>query len=166
MTVFQRILVPIDGSGPSEAALDLSLQLAKDWSSDLILCNIVDSDRIVAECASTTYGDPQPIIDAMMQSAEQLLSHASDKAQAGGLSCRTHLRRESSIVLGILALARSEKAALIVMGSHGRRGLSRLVMGSTTEGVIRSSEIPVLVVRESREQKPVARGEAHAVTKT
>ena len=153
MSVFQRILVPIDGSAPSEAAVALALRMAKDWSSELVFASIVDSDRIVAECASTAYGDPLPIVEAMTESAGQLLGAAAQQARDAGVASRTALERQGSAVPGILEAAKRERADLIVMGSHGRRGLSRLVMGSTTEGVLRASELPVLVVREPHEEK-------------
>ena len=139
MSVFQHILVPIDGSTPSENAVSLALRMAKDWSSELVFCSIVDSDRIVAECASTAYGDPAPIVEAMSENAQQLLDAAAEKARAAGVNSRGILEREGNAVAGILELVKREGIDLIVMGSHGRRGLSRLVMGSTTEGVVRST---------------------------
>jgi nucleotide-binding universal stress UspA family protein len=151
VSVFQRILVPVDGSDPSNAAVELGLRLAKEWTSELIFCNIVDTDRIMAESASVvTGGDPTPIIETMLASGEQLLSAASKEAKSAGLSTRTCLQREGNPVKGILDLAKREHVDLVMMGSHGRGGLSLLVMGSTTEGVLRSSEVPVLVVRERR----------------
>ena len=153
MSVFHRILVPIDGSAPSDAAISLAVRMAKDWSSELLFSAIVDGDRIVAECASSAYGDPLPIVEEMTQSARNLLETAAEKARVAGVVARTVLEREGSAASGILEEAKREKIDLIVMGTHGRQGLSRLVMGSTTESVIRASQVPVLVVREPHAEK-------------
>ncbi len=127
--------------------------MAKEWSSELVFASIVDSERIVAECASAAYADPLPVIESMTESARQLLAAAAARARAAGVASRTALEGQGSAVSGILEAANREAVDLIVMGSHGRQGLSRLVMGSTTEGVLRSSQVPVLVVREPRGEK-------------
>ncbi|HMD01594.1 MAG TPA: universal stress protein [Candidatus Baltobacteraceae bacterium] len=147
MSTFQRILVPVDGSEPSDEAIALAIRLAGEWSSELTFCFVVDSDRIIAECASTAMGDPGPILSGLEADAESILAAAAAKAAQADLKARTNLLDGVRAVEGINRLAETEKADLIIMGSHGRRGLSRVFMGSTTEGVLRQSSVPVLVVR-------------------
>jgi len=152
MSIFHRILVPVDGSDPAEEAVRLALRIAEDPGTEIIFYSLVDSDRIAAECASVG-GDPSPIIDALTADAQRFVASASEKAVAAGVSSKSQVSHAGDPVDGILSIARSDGADVIVMGSHGRRGLSRLVMGSTTEGVLRRSDVPVLVVRESRPEK-------------
>ena len=152
MSIFHRVVVPVDGSAPSEEAVNLALRLVKDDPAEVIFCSMIDSERVAAECASVG-GDPSPIIDALTADAGRFVTSASKKAEAAGVGWKGQVSHAGDPVDGILSIARSDDADLIVMGSHGRRGLSRLVMGSTTEGVLRRSDVPVLVVRESRPEK-------------
>ena len=79
------------------------------------------------------------------------MAEAAGRATVLGLSARTALS-DGSPIEAIRKLAHDECADLIVMGSHGRRGLERFVVGSTTEGVIRERDVPVLVVRVAKEK--------------
>ena len=145
-STFRRILVPVDGSAPSRDAVELAVVTATALGATLIFCSVVDSERVVGECAAMSFVDPAPSIDALKARAAGILAGAVARAEGAALHVESVLK-EGEPVETVLALAQEEGADLIVMGSHGRRGLQRLLLGSTTEGVLRKSDIPVLVVR-------------------
>jgi len=144
--MFRRILVPVDGSGPSREAVELAIATAVAVGGSLLFCSVVDSDRIVMECAAMPFVDPTPSIDALKARANEALAAAVARAESQGLRAESMLK-EGEPVKTLLHVAHQYAANLIVMGSHGRRGLQRLLLGSTTEGVLRGSNVPVLVMR-------------------
>jgi nucleotide-binding universal stress UspA family protein len=144
--MFQRILVPVDGSAPSRDAVELAVATAAAVGGSLVFCSVVDSDRIVMECAAMPFVDPTPSIDGLKARANEALAAAV--ARAEGLNLRAEsILKEGEPIKSVIAMAHLYGADLIVMGSHGRRGLQRLLLGSTTEGVLREADVPVLVVR-------------------
>jgi nucleotide-binding universal stress UspA family protein len=147
MSIFHRILVPVDGSPPADGAVTLALRLADDHAAEITFCSIVNSNSVASESAFVG-ADPTPIVEALEADGARLVAEATEKARAAGVASKTQVSHADSPVEGILGVALSHKADLIVMGSHGWSGLSRLVLGSTTEGVLRQSLVPVLVVRE------------------
>ena len=149
-STFERIVVPIDGSDPSRAASLLALKVASTCGGHLIFCHVLDTRELYDKAA--TYGyDPRPLLAQMRAEAEDLLDGAIHQAHAGGIEAEYAIV-EGRPVDAILAAAAARKANLIVIGTHGRRGLVRLLVGSTTEGVLRATGVPVLVVRA--EDKP------------
>jgi nucleotide-binding universal stress UspA family protein len=144
--MFERILVPIDGSGPSRDAVGLAIATAAAVGGSLVFCSVVDSDRIVMECAAMPFVDPTPSIDGLKARSNDALAAAVARAESVGLRAESVLK-EGEPIKTVLKVAHDCGVDLIVMGSHGRRGLQRLLLGSTTEGVLRETDIPVLVVR-------------------
>jgi nucleotide-binding universal stress UspA family protein len=143
MSIFRRIFVPVDGSPPSNEAVAFAIRLAGEWSSELTFAYVVDADRLV--CAEVPGLDVGGILHTAADDGRRLLQQASASAAVAGISARTHLR-EGRTVDTLLDLAKSGHADLIVIGSHGRSGFRRLMMGSTTEALLRVCKIPVLVV--------------------
>jgi nucleotide-binding universal stress UspA family protein len=153
MSIFARILVPVDGSDQSARAIDLAIDVAKATGGELAFCHVVDRSRIAVETANIPFADPTPLIQEADSEGEKLLAAAAALATAAGLSA-TKCLCDGAPVDAILKAAHDEKIDLIVMGSHGRRGLERFVVGSTTEGLMRESDIPVLVVRVAKSRAP------------
>jgi nucleotide-binding universal stress UspA family protein len=144
-TVFQRIVVPFDGSPPSERALDLARRLAASTAGSLLVMTVFERDKLAAECATSGMGlELTSILDSARKASDDVVARGA--ARCGTLSVRTRVV-EGPIVDGILAAALEWNGDLIVMGSHGRSGIARLVLGSVTEGVLRRASVPVLAVR-------------------
>jgi nucleotide-binding universal stress UspA family protein len=144
--VFSRILVGIDGSDASNEAVTLAARLACEQRSQLIFCHSVNWAPVLSGMVSSgTMLGAAPIIDDLKQAGEELLDRARDTATRVGVEAETRMV-ENEPARRILELATDEKCSLIVMGTHGRQGLQRLVLGSTTEAVLRESTIPVLTV--------------------
>lgn len=144
-TVFQRIVVPFDGSPPSERALDLACRLATSTAGSLLVMTVFERDKLAAECATSGMGlELASILDSARKASDDVVARGA--ARCGALSVRTRVV-EGPIVDGILAATSEWTGDLIVMGSHGRSGIARLVLGSVTEGVLRRASVPVLAVR-------------------
>ncbi len=149
--MYQRILVPVDGSGTANAGLDEAIKLARLTQATIRLVHVVD-EMIVAtglEPAGAMIGD---LIPAMKAAGEKVLAGAQERVQAAGIPVETHLienfgERTSDQVIED---AKGWPADLIVIGTHGRRGMRRLMLGSDAEQILRLSTVPVLLVR--REQ--------------
>jgi nucleotide-binding universal stress UspA family protein len=143
--MFARVLVPYDGSEPSQRALLVGIALARATKS-LDVVTIVDEVAVMSESGSVGAAfDPTPIIDALESAGRASLAEAAALAQAAGVEAHT-LLLTASPVAGIVTAAERNDDDLIVLGTHGREGIQRAFLGSTTEGVLRSTGIPVITV--------------------
>lgn len=148
---FRRILVPIDGSPSSNAAVDLAIKLARTHEGRITLLHALDVSRYIIGFAGALDGGASDIgllHDSLLTTGRALLDRAVSRVHAAGLSCEDRID-EHSAWEAIDTMARDTMADVIIMGTHGRQGLQRLFLGSTSERVLRRSEIPVLVVRAS-----------------
>ena len=123
----------------------LAARLAREHDGELLLCYSVNWLPLIADSAGA-YVDPVPIIDGLKQQGDALLAQAADTAQRLGIDAK-RCSVEGEPAESILKVADEAGCRLTVMGTHGRRGLGRLFIGSTTEAVLRGSTIPVLTVR-------------------
>lgn len=145
--IFSRILVAIDDCDASKAALTYATRLASEHGAQLVICHSVNWLPIIAQIASSdAFVDITPIVDDLKAEGEALLDRASEMAKRAGVQAK-RLALEGEPAKNILEQAAEAKCGVIVMGTHGRQGLERLFVGSTTEAVLRESTIPVLTVR-------------------
>jgi nucleotide-binding universal stress UspA family protein len=147
MIMYQRILVPIDGSATSERALQEAIKLAAGNSVLRLVYVLEEIYSLDAEAyAFVNYPSLQ---EAMRNTGERILAQGAKKSQKAGAMVETALldvsgERVASVIDGE---AQQWQADLIVIGTHGRSGLSRLLLGSVAEGLARGTSIPVLLVR-------------------
>lgn len=151
--MYARILVPVDGSPTAERGLGEAIELAAQLKSRLILLCVVAGHPSMSEIYSSA-----TLEDMRRQSlkfGDDILEAGRKRATQAGLECESVLREVSSerIADVVIEEALKRQCALIVMGTHGRRGLSRLALGSDAEMVLRDAPVPVLLVRRGR---PVA----------
>jgi nucleotide-binding universal stress UspA family protein len=149
--MYQRILVPVDGSSASRRGLAEALKLAKGLNASIRLVHVVDAFVTDATVGPTPYYEQW--IAALREGGKITLQEAVKFAQAQGVDPESVLidtigHRASEI---IIEQARQWPADLIVMGTHGRRGVRRLLMGSDAEVVVRQAPVPVLLVRDEPE---------------
>lgn len=145
--MYKRILVPVDGSPPSNKGLLEALKLAKEQHCVLMLLHVVD-ELIITATPEAVY-DASEMIKALREAGEEVLSASAGIARDEGVKAESELvecmgGRAADIIVD---RAKKWKADLIVLGTHGRRGVRRLVMGSDAEEVVRLSPVPVLLVR-------------------
>jgi len=133
----------VDASDPADAAVDAALELAHAEGSTLCFCHVIDVKETLLRAAKDGQ-DAAPILHEMRDQASALLAAAVSRAHAQQITTRTRIVEEAPIE-GILQAARAEEASAIVIGTHGRRGIRRLILGSVAEGVVRHAELPVLV---------------------
>jgi nucleotide-binding universal stress UspA family protein len=148
--VYKRILVPVDGSSTSRAGLNEALRLARDQKAKLKLIHIVDELMIFS--SSEAGLNIEPIIESMKRGGKRILARAAKLASARGIRPETELWENATgrVAEVLIGRAKRWRADLIVMGTHGRRGVNRLVLGSDAELVVRNSPVPVLLVRSAR----------------
>lgn len=148
MGLYQRILVPVDGSGPAGKSLAHALTLAANQGASIKLITVVDEaigDYMGGELA---WIDPQTLRDNLVRGARKVLDAALEQAQAAGLPTESELIEspEGHIGRTILEAAEIWHADLLVIATHGRHGLTRLLLGSTTETLLRKGNLPMLVI--------------------
>ena len=144
--LFHRILVAIDGSGPSRNAVRLALQVAQATGSRLIFCHVVDTEKLYGEAAMGEV-DAARMLEVARRDGNDVLDAAGDEARAANLQADVALV-EGPTVDAILDAAKAREAQLIILGTHGRTGLQRWALGSVAERVVRRAVCPVLTVRE------------------
>ena len=158
--MFRRILVPVDGSAPSLLGLDHAIALAKQQRASLRVLNVID-DLVLAPIMMepSAAGYMADAVDAMREEGSKVLKQAAARAQRGGVKAQTVLLESHGgpVSDAILADARRARADVIVMGTHGRRGLRRLILGSDAERVVREARVPVLLTRKNGTKRRTAR---------
>lgn len=146
--MYEKILVAVDGSVTSLRGLDEAIKVAKSTGGRLLLVHVVDELVIATDYVPTVYS--APIFEALRESGARILAQAATVVRRADLSCEQKLVETLSgrVADEIVKQAREWRADLIVMGTHGRRGLKRLALGSDAEMVLRLSCVPVLLIRE------------------
>jgi nucleotide-binding universal stress UspA family protein len=146
--VYNKILVPVDGSSASTSGLLEAIKVAKNQNSALCLVHVVN-EYIVDYDATGSYYMRDKLIEAMRDNGKAILEKASSLVQKHGLKPDSVLLESigGSAASLILQQANAAQVDLIVMGTHGRRGLRRLTLGSDAELVVRGATVPVLLVR-------------------
>lgn len=138
-----RLVVAFDGSAQARQALHVALELtnALQAQSDVHVVSVVDYISLPAGLTQAPVSAP----DLLASDAETELRVATEIARAAGQRIKTQLLR-GPVAVEVLKYARAIRAALIIVGTHGRKGIVRAVLGSTCESLVRDSEIPVLTV--------------------
>ncbi|MDA8215884.1 MAG: universal stress protein [Nitrospiraceae bacterium] len=136
---WKKILLATDGSKYSKAAAERVIDFAGEYGGELRVVSVVD---VPAEF----YGEAPDAVEDLIKKAKGYVEDVKRQAEASGIKTETFVR-EGEAYKAILDLAKEQNANAIVMGSHGRTGLKRLLMGSVTEKVIGYASCPVLVVK-------------------
>lgn len=155
--MFRTILVALDGSAASNAGFKSALSLAGDQDATLVVLHVIDASRVMVgfEGGYVPQSYTDILYKSLQKSGEAILAKAISTARSMGITAEARLAdsRGIAVAQAILREARKAKADLIVIGTHGRRGLSRLLMGSDAEQVIREATVPVLLVRSAERAK-------------
>lgn len=146
--MFKRILVPVDGSETSNKALVAALQLARERDASVRVIHVLDELAYL-----TGYEYSAAALDDARKYAQKTVDDALAIAQASGVPADGKLMETPGRRLGdvVAEEVRACKADLVVVGTHGRRGMSRVLLGSGAEQVIRVAPVPVLTVRAPSE---------------
>ena len=144
--MYKRILVPTDGSEISTKAVQTAATLARQSGAGLVALSVKEPFPYSA-ISEMQPVPPQEFYDAQERIATERVKQAVDAAQAAGVTCQGFTVEALHPWEAILDHAKSQGCDLIVMASHGRRGLTALLLGSETQKVLTHSPIPVLVVK-------------------
>jgi nucleotide-binding universal stress UspA family protein len=153
--MYERILVPIDGSPTSELGLQEAVRLAKLTGARLRLLHV--TDVLSLAIAGEAYGGPAgDLLSETRKEGEALLRRAKAAVEAQGVAADVVIFDNASGRVAELVVddAMKSRADLIVVGTHGRRGVGRLMLGSDAEQIVRSAPVPVLLVRDKAGSKP------------
>jgi nucleotide-binding universal stress UspA family protein len=146
--MYMRILAAVDGSAHSELALRHAIEAARSTSATLRIVHVMDLGPLLLGPEFAI--DIAPIAQARRTEGERILAAARETAQAAGLAAETQLLDTGTptqhVAEAIAGEAARWRADVVVLGTHGRRGVERLLLGSVAESVARRSVVPVLLV--------------------
>jgi len=145
--MYQHVLVPVDGSQTSDLALHEAIQLIGAGKAELRIVHVVEA---VMPLLDVELLNVDELRKAVHDAGQKILARAEVSAREAGITAKTTLieaRAGARIAKVITDEAGAWPADLIVIGTHGRRGVDHLLLGSVAEGVIRSAPAPVLLIR-------------------
>jgi len=148
--MYRHILIPTDGSPLATKGLDHGLALAKALQAKVTIVTVTEMWSAFAISHEVRLGRPNPLAsfeEKAIQASNRILEAAAEKAAAAGVDSTTVHIADMAAAEGILHAAGQHGCDLIVMASHGRRGIRRLMLGSQTAEVATQADVPVLVVR-------------------
>ena len=145
--MFKHILVPVDGSETAQKAVEKAAGLAKAFGSAATVIYVIDPYPFTGLGSDFAYGQAE-YLSAATAEAEQAIQAAKQTLAQAGVVPQTRVVEGHAAWRGILEAAKTAGADLIVMGSHGRHGLEKIVLGSVAQRVLSHSHLPVFVVRD------------------
>ena len=145
--MYSRILVPIDGSAPAESGLREAIRIATATKAKVVVLNVVNEFPLQMD--PVALADYNALLEALARAAEEMVAKAAKAVTEAGIECESVVVDASTgpAATVIVEQAASHHCDLIVMGTHGRRGMKRLALGSDAEVVARHSPVPVLLVK-------------------
>ncbi len=143
--MYKKILVPIDGSETAERGLQEAIRFATDQNAQIQIVHVVDEFVMVSPYSVVA----ENVIESLCTAGKSVLANAREIAQAAGVSADSRLIEAFGSAAGehIVKAAKDWAADVIVCGTHGRRGLRRIVLGSDAEYLVRHAPVPILLVR-------------------
>ncbi len=144
--MYKNILLPVDGSDASTHAAEEGFKLASALGSSITLLFVVDISVISIPDAESGIANIEMIRKNFKEQGDKLLGSLTASAREKGVKVETRMA-EGDVHEEIIRAAEEKKVDLIIMGTHGRRGLNRLLLGSVAESVTRRANCPVLLIR-------------------
>lgn len=146
--MYKKILVPLDGSPTAERGLQEAIGLALVHHARLHLLHVIDMYPVMIEVSGAAVAF-DTMREELKAQGQAILDKAQRTAEAAGVATSASLSEVTAYraSTAIVETAKAEGCDLIVMGTHGRRGFSRALLGSDAEAVVRTAEVPVLLVR-------------------
>ncbi|MDH3276557.1 MAG: universal stress protein [Nitrosopumilus sp.] len=143
--LFKNILVPFDLSSPSTHAFKVALDVAQKYESKITLLTCVEGDAWHHKFYDAR-ADSQ-LLKKQSKAAKKSMEKLEEMADKVGVDIKLQILKSNSVVKDIVVFAKSRKMDLIVISSHGRTGLDKLILGSVANGVIQRTRCPVLLIK-------------------
>ncbi len=143
--MLRRVAVGVDPNEPVAAAVTFAVSLAAIRAVRLVLCTVIDTASLMSPSAHMPF-DPTPLAHQMRAAARDALDAAVLTVRADEAFTATEVAAAREPAAGLVEIARRQLADAIVVGAHQRRGVARLMLGSTAETLMRISEVPVIIV--------------------
>jgi nucleotide-binding universal stress UspA family protein len=147
VTDYEQVLITTDGSSPAETAVDHAIAVADAYGATLHVLSVVDISVIAG---GPTAAPPVDLLDELQEQGTNATDRVAERAREAGVDVVTEVR-EGFPGPGLLDYADEAEIDLIAMGTHGRTGVDRLLLGSTTERTIRRAKVPVMSVHPAAE---------------
>jgi nucleotide-binding universal stress UspA family protein len=144
--MYERILVPLDGSEVAEAILPFAEQIAGPLDAEVVLLRVIEPPSPIEVVASTGVVTPDTFTVRDLE-AKAYLSEIQRRLSKKGIRVRVRIALGGTPAEEVLAAAQATSADLIAMATRGRSGLGRALFGSVAESVLRASPVPVLLIR-------------------
>jgi len=145
--MYKRILLPTDGSEASRRAILAGIDFAKDMGAEVVGLTVTPEFHTITADTEMLEDTPEQYASASRKRGERFLDEILAAARDAGVPCTCELAVSDSPYEAIIGTARQKGCDLIIMASHGRRGVKALLLGSETQKVLVHSAIPVLVHR-------------------
>lgn len=145
--MFKHILIPTDGSARSMKAVKAGIALAKATAAKVTVLSVIEPTGVMGTDSRRVAATRQAYEQQVMNFAQRELADAGRTAKKQGVPCTTMLQKHAQPYQAIIDTARKRRCDLIAMASHGRKGVSALILGSETNKVLTHSRVPVLVYR-------------------
>ncbi|MBZ2207398.1 universal stress protein [Massilia soli] len=145
--MFNTILVPTDGSAISQQAVDAAVEVARCCGASIVALSVAEPYPLTPLVEGAMVVDPGLDSRAMTAQAQARVDAVAAAARAAGVPCMTEVAQSFHPHQEIIAAATRHQCDAIFMGSHGRRGISRLIAGSETQKVLAYAPMPVMVFR-------------------
>lgn len=145
--MFKSILIPVDGSTTSGQVIEKASAIALAFQSTVTVVSVIDIYAFAGLGMDAAYGQAEYMMAANSE-ANLAVTRAKEFFEAAGVTVTTSVLEGQVIYKTILEAAKSANADMIVMGSHGRKGLEKLVLGSVAAQVLSHAHLPVMIVRE------------------
>ncbi|TKX64882.1 universal stress protein [Halorubrum sp. GN12_10-3_MGM] len=144
--MYSDVLVPTDGSPASDAAIEHAIDLADRYDARLHALYVVDGAAY-----SSLEAGAEIVVEALESEGEEATGRVADAAADAGVECVTTVA-SGTAYQSIHDYVDGNDIDVVVMGTHGRKGLDRYLLGSVTERVVRTSDVPVLTVRQPADE--------------
>ncbi|MDM0107418.1 universal stress protein [Variovorax sp. J22R24] len=145
--MFKKILVATDGSELSEKAVESAIGLARQHGAELVAFTVARRKPRSYMEGTMNNGADDDVERQRLENAQALVDAVGARAHASGVQCHALVGHSSQVADAIIVAAEKQHSELIVMASHGRKGVGRLLLGSETQHVLTHSTLPVLVLR-------------------
>ena len=146
--MFDEILLPTDGSEGVGQAINAAVSMAEKFNARIHILFVAEPPRFHEYGASVALTN---IMQSLQEAGRQILDDTAERVRNQGISAVETVLRQGHPAEEIIAYASENAIDLVVMGTHGRRGLNRMLLGSVTEEVVRCSQVPIMTVRMTSE---------------